>query len=583
MRTRREHYYVFGPFRLEPEEGRLQRDGLVVPLTPKAFAMLLVLVGASGSLVEKEFLMQELWPDAFVEEANLTFTISMLRKALGDSARTASYIETVPKRGYRFIAPVREVHAENAVKSIAVLPFVSLGSAEGSEYLADGIQEALIDELAKIGSLRVISRTSSMQYDGATRPLAAFARALQLDVVVEGSVRLQRDCVRISVRLLDAFADKHLWAKSYQRHLRDVLSWQSEVAKTIAQQIDVSAAPPEHARPRQIHSVSPEAHAAYLKGRYYWHQSFTATAFRSAIRHFREAIDLDPGYARAWSGLANCFSAMAVQAMLPPKEGAFEAKHAAERALALDTSLAEAHLSMAAVQLFFHWNWASTELELQSAVDLSPNHSAAQALFTHYAAARGWAQHAILSARRALDLDPMSPVAHLDLAWAYLLARDYSKALEQSLSIQAMDMNVPLARVYLAQIYQCMGKHETAVKEMEQAMAFDGDAPAPMLAMLAHAYGLAGITRGAREVLHQMKNLASRCYVSPYDWAVLYTGLGENAVALQWLRQALKERSPRVIWLSVEPAFDSLREDRRFQSLVRRLGLEQPLRPADSN
>ena len=573
MRTRREHYYVFGPFRLEPDEGRLQRDGLLVPLTPKAFAMLLVLVGHSGRLVEKEFLMQELWPDAFVEEANLTFTISVLRKALGDSARTARYIETVPKRGYRFIAPVRGVHAESPVKSIAVLRFVSLGSAEGSEYLADGIQEALIDELAQNGSLRVISRTSSMQYDAATRPLAAFARALQLDVVVEGSVLLQRDCVRITVRLLDAVADKHLWAQSYERHLRDVLSWQSEVAKTIAQQIDVTAAPREHARLRHVHSVDPEAHAAYLRGRYFWHQSFTATAFSAAIQQFRRAIDLDAGYARAWSGLANCFSAMTVQAMLPPKEGASEAKHAAEQALALDTSLAEAHLSVAAIQLFFEWDWTSTEFELRKALDLSPSSSAAQALFTHYAAARGWTQHAIASARRALDLDPMSPVAHLDLAWAYLLARDYSKALDQSLSMQAMDMNVPLARVYLAQIFQCMGKHETAVKEMEKAMAFDGDTPAPILAMLGHAYGLAGTTRAAREVRHQMKELASRCYVSPYDWAVLHTGLRENDVALQCLRQALKERSPRAIWLGVEPAFDSLRDDRRFQRLINGLGL----------
>jgi DNA-binding winged helix-turn-helix (wHTH) protein len=193
MRTRREHYYEFGPFRLEPEECRLLRDGLLVPLTPKAFAMLLVLVSRSGSLVEKEFLMQELWPNAFVEEGNLPFTISVIRKALGEGARTAGYIETVPKRGYRFTAPVREVHAESQVKSLAVLPFANLGADEGSQYLADGMQDALIAELAQIGSLRVISRTSSMQCRSATRPLAAFARASQLDVVVEGSVPARRE------------------------------------------------------------------------------------------------------------------------------------------------------------------------------------------------------------------------------------------------------------------------------------------------------------------------------------------------------------------------------------------------------
>jgi TolB-like protein/Flp pilus assembly protein TadD len=574
MRTQREHYYVFGHFRLEPAECRLERDGLLLPLTPKAFAMLLVLVRNSGRLVEKEFLMQEIWPDAFVEESNLTFTISVIRKALGERARTGSYIETVPKRGYRFAAPVREVRAEHQVKSLAVLPFVNLSSDEGSQYVADGMQDALIAEFARIGSLRVISRTSSMQYRSAARPLPAFARALQLDVVVEGSVLLERDRVRVSVRLIDALNDQHLWAQSYECHLRDVSSWQSEVVKSIVQEIDVTVTPPEDARLRQVHSVDPEAHASYLRGRYYWHQSFTETAFRTAIAHFRHAIDLDPGYARAWSGLANCFGAMAAQSMLPPKEGASEAKHAAERALALDPSLAEAHTSMAGVQLFFEWNWASAERGLKSALNLSPSYSLAHALFTHYAVARGWAEHAITSACRALDLDPMSPVANVDLAWACLLMRDYPRALDQSLSILDMELNFPLARVYLGQIYQCMGKHETAIQEMEKAMPSEGDAPAPILAMLGYAYGLAGKTEAARDVFHRMEEFASRCYVSSYDWAVLHTGLGEKHEALQCLWQALTERAPRVIWLNVEPTFDSLRGDRHFQDIVRRLGLE---------
>jgi TolB-like protein len=574
MRTQREHYYVFGPFRLEPEECRLQRDGLLVPLTPKAFAMLLLLVRNSGSLVKKEFLMQELWPDAFVEEANLTFTMSVIRKALGESARTASYIETLPKRGYRFTAPVREVRAERQVKSLAVLPFVNLSPVEGSQYFADGMQDALIAELAQIGSLRVISRTSSLQQRSAARPLPAFARALQLDVVVEGSVLLEGDRVHISVRLIDALHDQHLWAQNYEPQLREVLSWQSEVARSIAQQIEVTVTPREDARLRHVDSVNPEAHAAYLRGLYYWHQSFTETAFRTAIAQLRHATDLEPGYARAWSGMANCFSAMAVQSMVPPREGATEAKYAAEKALALDPLLAEAHVSMAAIDLFFEWNWPSAERGLKTASHLSPSYSPAHGLFTHYAAARGWGEHAIASARRALDLDPMSPVANVDLAWAYLLMRDYPRALDQSLSILDMEVNFPLARVYIGQVYQCMGKHEMAIQQMEKAMVADGDAPAPILAMLGCAYGLAGKTGAARDVLHRMEELANRCYVSPYDWAVLHTGLGEQDEAMRCLRQALKERSPRVIWLNVEPAFDSLRRDRRFEGLVRRLGLE---------
>jgi TolB-like protein/Tfp pilus assembly protein PilF len=574
MRTRKDHFYLFGPFRLEPAECRLLRDGLLVPLTPKAFAMLLVLVSRSGSLVEKEFLMQELWPDAFVEEGNLTFTISVIRKALGERARAAGYIETVPKRGYRFTAPVQEVRAEHQVKSLAVLPFANLGADEGSQYLADGMQDALIAELAQIGSLRVISRTSSRQGRSDTRPLAAIASALQLDVVVEGSVLLEGDRVRVSVRLIDALDDQHLWADEYERHLRDVLSWQAEVVRSIAQHVEVTITPRVDARLRRLHSVDPDAHAAYLKGRYYWHQSFTETAFRTAIVHFRHAIDLDPGYALAWSGLANCFGAMAVQSMVAPNEGASEARHAAEQALALDPSLPEAHTSMAGVHLFFDWQWSSAERALRTAMELSPSHSSAHSLFTHYAVARGWAEQAIASARRGLDLDPMSPVASVDLAWAYLLMRDYRRALDQSLSILDMGVNFPLAHVYLGQVYQHMGKHEAAIQETEKALPSDGDAPPPILAMLGYAYGLAGQTEAAREIFRRMEELASRCYVSSYDWAVLHTGLGEYDEALRCLGHALNQRSPRVIWLNVEPAFDSLRGDRRFQSIVRSLGLE---------
>jgi tetratricopeptide (TPR) repeat protein len=374
--------------------------------------------------------------------------------------------------------------------------------------------------------------------------------------------------------LIDALNDQHLWAEKYERHLRDVTSWQSEVVMSIVQHIEVTITPREDARLRRVHSVDPEAHAAYLRGRYYWHQSFTETAFRTAIAHFRHAIDLAPTYTLAWSGLANCFGAMAVQSMLAPKEAASEAKHAAEQALALDPSLAEAHSSIAGIRLFFEWNWASAERALRRAIELSPSYSLAHGLFTHYAVARGWAEHAIASARRGLDLDPMSPVANVDLAWTYLLMRDYRRALDQSLSILEMGVNFPLAHVYLGQVYQHMGKHEAAIQETEKALPSDGEAPPPILAMLGYAYGLAGKTEFARAVFHRMEGLASRCYVSSYDWAVLHTGLGEHDEALRCLRQALKERSPRMIWLNVEPAFDSLRGDRRFQNIVRSLGLK---------
>jgi DNA-binding winged helix-turn-helix (wHTH) protein/tetratricopeptide (TPR) repeat protein len=573
MKTQRETYFEFGPFRLEPGEGRLTRDGLIVPLTPKAFEMLLVLVRGGGSLVDKDLLLQTLWPDAFVEETNLTFTISVIRKALGESARTARYIATVPKRGYRFTAPVREVHAERQLKSLAVLPFVPLSRDDDSRFFADGMQEALIAELAQIRSLRVISRTSSVHDRRGTRPLADFARALQLDVVVEGSVLLDGDRARIGVRLIDAVGDRHLWAQHYERHLREVASWPAEVAKCIAQEIEVTLTAREHARLGAVYAVDPEAHIAYLLGRYYWHHFFTEAAFKTAIGHFRRATDRDPGYAPAWSGLADCFAAMTVQSMVPPDHGAAEARRAASTALALDPSLPDAQISMAGVHLFFDWKWTAAEAALKSALDLSPSASLAHGLFTHYAVARGWATHAIASARRALDLDPVSPVANVDLAWAYLLTGDYPRALDQCLSILDKDVTFPLARIYLSQVHQCMGNAAAAIEEMEKAVPAAGEAPAPGLAMLGYAYGIAGATGAARDVARRMEDLRRACYVSDYDWAVLHTGLGEHDRAEEHLRRALQERSPRMIWIELEPAFGPLRRRRSFQAIVRQLGL----------
>ena len=573
MRTRREHYYTFGPFRLEPDECRLLCDGLQIPLTPKAFAMLLLLVRNSGRLVDKEFLMNELWPDAFVEESNLTFSISVLRKALRQTAQTASYIETVPKRGYRFIAAVREVHTENDVKSLAVLPFVNLSSGEDGEYFADGLHDALISELARIASLRVISRTSSVQYKSATWTVPAFARALQLDVVVEGSVLLEDDRVRISVRLIDAPDDRYLWTQSYERHRRDVLSLQSEMARAIAAEIEVKVTTDEVDRLRNAQTIDPEAHAEYLRGRYHWHQFFTASGMTTAISHFRKAIQIEPGYSRAWAYLSGCFSAMAVQSMLPPAEAALEGKNAAKQALALAPLLPESHISMAATHLFFDWDWSAAESAIKSALDLSLN-CEAHGLFTHYALARGWGQQAIAAQRRALDLDPMSATMNIDLIWAHLLNREYDKALEVSLGTQHMKFSYPLQHMYVGQLYLCTKKYEEAIAEMEKALPIEDEAPAPILAMLGCAYGLAGNSDAALSMLRRLQELSRRCYVSPYDRAVIYTGLGEAADALRCLVEALDDRTPRMIWLKVEPTFDSLRGDRRFEDIVLRLGLE---------
>ena len=573
MRRRTEHYYLFGPFRLDPEEYRLQKDGLVVPLTPKNLAMLLMLVRSNGNLVEKDQLIQELWPDTFVEESNLTFNISVIRKALGDTVQTPRYIETVPKRGYRFLPSVEEVRTESQIKSIAVLPFVNMSGQEAVDYLADGIHEALISELAHISSLRVISRTSSMQYKSGKQSLAAFARSLQLDFAIEGSVLVEGSRVRINVRLIDAVNDAQLWAQSYDRSLRDVLSVQAEVAGSIVQRIELKLTPAQETRLRDIRSIDPEAHAAYLKGRYYWHQFFTEAGMKTAIEYFREAIELQPNYAEAWAYLSACFAAMAVQSMLPPAQAEAEGQPAAKRALELAPLSAEAHTIVAAYYLFFDWNWLGAERAIRKAIELSPS-CEAHGLFAHYALARGWCEEAIYWQRRALDLDPMSATMNTDLVWAYLLSRDYARAVELGASAVSMKFSYPLTHLYLGQAYLCIGEYEKGIKEIEKTVSTGEESSGNFIAMLGYAYGVARKKTAVREMFRRMEALSARRYVASYDWAVLHAGSGETDSAIRRLTQAVDEREPRVIWLKVEPALESIRTDRRVQGLLHRLGLD---------
>jgi len=574
MQSRTDHYYLFGPFRLDPGESRLQRDGLVVPVAPKTLAMLAMLVRNNGKLVEKELLMRELWPETFVEESNLTFNISVMRKALGDTAQNPGYIETVPKRGYRFVAAVKEIRTESQVKSLAVLPFANLSGQDAGEYFADGIQDALISELAHIGELRVISRTSSMQYRAAKQSLPEFARALQLDFAVEGSVLLEGNRVRINVRLVDAINDRQLWTQNYDRHLRDVLAMQSEVTAAIAQRIEVQLTPSQDTRLRNPQPIAPEAHAAYLKGRYHWHQFFTETGMKTAIEYFDRAIQLQPDYARAWAYLSACFTAMAVQSMLPAEQAERKGKAAAKHALTLDPSSAEAMMADAATHLFFDWNWTAAERAIRTAIELSPS-CEAHSLFAHYALARGWGEQAIASQRRALDLDPISATMNTDLIWAHLLNQDYAKALELGLSAERMKFNFPFTHIYLGQAYLCTGEYGKGITEIERAFGRDDEGEPPnFLAMLGYAYGVAGEKEAARQVFQKMEYVGRRRYVASYDWAVLHAGSAENDAALQRLKQAVDEREPRVIWLKLEPAFESVRNDRRFQGLIRRLELD---------
>ena len=571
MASRAEHYFEFGPFRLDMLQRQLLRNNEVVPLTPKMFETLSVLVRNSGRLVSKEDLMRQVWPDRFVEEVNLSFNVSGIRRALGESARDRRYIETAAKRGYRFVADLKEVSETPPIRSIAVLPFGDLSPKANMAWLADGFTDSLISELAQIASLRVISKTSTMQYRRAGKPLCAFARALQAELAVEGSVLADGDRLRVNVRVIDAVDDRCLWAQDFNLNAHQYPALQSQLPRVIADAVHVKLTSNEAARLARSSTVQSDAHAAYLRGRYFWHQFFSEGALKKAMLHFQQAIELDPSCAPAWCGLADCYSVLAVHSVMPPVEAAGRAESAARKALELDNLLAEAHTSVAAVNVFYRWDWLAAERGIRRALELSPSYSVAQSLLTNLLVALGREEEAISSALRALYVDPLSALTNTDLAWVYLLTRRYDKALEQCRQTLAMELNFPLAHIYLGQVYLCVERFDDAITEFEQLLAPDGKKPAWCLAFIGYACGMSGRRARARQLLCTVQDLSKEFYVSPYDLAVIHTGLRQTDQAFAYLEKAYADRSPRVTRLNVEPWFDSLRADSRFRSLVRRL------------
>jgi TolB-like protein/Tfp pilus assembly protein PilF len=456
--------------------------------------------------------------------------------------------------------------------SIAVLPLANFSGDPEQEYFADGMTEAVITELGKIGALRVISRTSVMQYKGARKPLPEIARALKVDAVVEGSVLRFGDRVRITAQLIEAATDRHLWSESYERDLRDVLTLQREVARAIANQVQIKLTPQEQARLANAGSVNPEAYDTYLKGRYY-QEKRTEEGLKKSIEYFEQAIAKDPNYAPAYSGFADSYSYLGNHGFFPPNEASPRAKAAAAKALEMDESLAEAHTSLAYVKMNYDWDWVGAGKEYRRAIELNPGYTKAHSLYAWYLAAQGWFGEAIAEMKRALELDPLSLYDNTNLGWHLRMARRYDEAIEQLRMTLDMDPTFAQGRLDLGQVYEQKKMYEQAIVEFRKAITLYGGS-APSTAALGHAYAVAGKRDEAEKVLSELKALSKQKYVSSFDVAVIYTGLGEKEQAFAWLEKAYKQRDG---WLAgrlkVDPRLDSLRSDPRFADLLRRVGL----------
>jgi TolB-like protein/DNA-binding winged helix-turn-helix (wHTH) protein/Flp pilus assembly protein TadD len=461
------------------------------------------------------------------------------------------------------------------VASIAVLPLENLSGDPAQEYFADGMTDALIGDLARIGELRVISRTSSMHYKGTKKSLPEIAGELKVDAVVEGTVQRSGERVRIRAQLIHATTDQHLWVETYERDVRDVLDLQSEIAQAIAREVQIKTTPADEARLTPRQPVHPKAFDDYLQGRYLYWNKRTEENLGKAIGYFQSAIREDPNYAPAYVGLADCYNALGtVQfGVLPPMEARRRAEEAAVKALELDGRLAEAHSALGYVK-HFNWNWAAAEQEFKRAIELNPNYANAHNFYAGYLMSRGRAEEAIAASNRARELDPLSLAISAQRGFLLENARRYDEAIEQLRRVIAVDPNHYQAYWILGHTHAAHGQFDEAVAASEKAVALSGRGPGA-LGILGLVYGLAGRKGEATKVLNELLELNESRYVTPAAIVNIYIGLGDKDQAFVWLEKAYQERSNYIAYLKVFPIVDPLRSDPRFADLVRRVGLPQ--------
>jgi len=584
--------YEFADFLLDPAEQLLSRsNGDAVPLTPKAFLTLLVLLQNSGRTVEKEELLKEVWPGTFVEEGNLTVTIFMLRKSLGEGKTEPKYIKTVPRRGYRFVAPVREVQAlgqqtrparshltttqagDDERVSVAVLPLLNVSGDASAEYLSDGITESIINTLSQLPALRVLARSTVFRYKGLDVDPISVGREMNVRAVLSGRLIQLGDSLIIRTELVDAENGWQLWGEQYNRKTSDILSVQEEISRHISEKLRTRLSGAEEERLAKRHTSSTEAYQTYLKGRYHWNKR-SQEGIEKGIEYFKEAIALDPAYALAYAGLADSYALLgAVEyAALSPSEAMQQAREATLKALEIDDTLAEAHASFAYVRIF-DWNWPEAEREYLRSIELNPNYATARHWYAHYLTAMGRQTEAVIQIKLARELDPLSLPINAGMGWHYYLTRQYEEAIREYGKTLELNENFYMAHFLLGMTYEKVGRYDDALVSYERAITLSGGSPA-MLAAPGHAYAMLGRRDEARQVLAELHALSARQFVSPYHVAVIHAALGETDQAFDWLSRACDVQSEALIWFAVDPLLDGLRSDPRFNAIMARIGLD---------
>ncbi|HSY30926.1 MAG TPA: winged helix-turn-helix domain-containing protein [Verrucomicrobiae bacterium] len=619
--------YEFGPYRLDPAERKLLRDNEIVALTPKAFDTLLLLVRNSGHLLKKDELINSLWPETFVEEGSLSNNIFLLRKALGEDP---AFIETVPRRGYRFVGAVRQfpdgppTRAEKPseggapavvsipskarlgsrtavsiaavvllvaslaatgwfykwpgrggekIDSLAVLPFLNSTADPNTEYLSDGITESLINSLSQLPNLRVTSRDSFFRYKGKETDPQTVGREFGVRAIFKGRVTQRGDTLNISVELINARDSSHIWGQQYDRKLADMVALREEIAREMASALRVRLTGAEEKRLTKSYTTNPEAYQDYLKG-HYWLKKRTEEGFSKGIEYFRQAIAKDPSYALAYAGLSDAYCTLADFGLVSGKDGYLKAKDAALKALELDDTLAEAHSALALIKSSYDWDWSGADREVRRAIELNPSYVDAHRLHAVVLWQTGRLDEAIAETKRTLVLDPLSLPNNLTLGIEFFLARQYDRAIEQEGKLLELDPNFILAYYFRGVSYVKKSMYTEAMGQFEKGISIS---PANIVALtgLGYGYAVTGKRVEAQKVLDKMNDISKQKHVSAVFMAKIYAGLQDKEKAFEWLEKAYEDRSiVSVGFVKTNPMFDPLRSDPRFIDLLRRTNLQ---------
>lgn len=623
--------YEFGPFRLETLSRRLLRDGEPIPLMPKAYETLVILIENHGKIVEKAELMNGLWPDSFVEEANLTVNVSALRRALGESPGDHLYIATVPGRGYKFVADVklgtrdfdgmvmpgsghhedaiaepaasaRRVQSQmrskrrifallafvlaiavavgsyfvwtwrktnvDAIRSVAVLPFSSLGGAGDDAYLGLGIADDLITRLSNIKSVIVRPTTAVRGYANREIDPAAAGRELGVDTVLTGSIQRSAERLRITVQLINVETGAPMWAGKFDEAQSEILSMQDRLSEQVAAALMPTLTGEQSRLVVKRPTENAQAYNLYILARYLYINSATDISKKEKIvEYLTQAIELDPHFALAYAQLSDTYSGIAPDA--PPAEAMQKAKDAATKALEMDPNLGQAHRALANVKAYYEWDWASAENEFKRAIELDPNSGDIHIEYGRYLACVGRSRDAIAEIEKARQIGDAPGFA---IMFALVAAREYDRAIDEGNKLIEVAPNQPYTHMYLGMSFTEKGMHEAAISELEKAASLSRDATI-IKAQLGYAYAAGGRRNDAQRTLRELETLSRERYVSPYDLAVSQFALGDRERTFEFLEKAYSERSRRLWGLKVNPIWDNLRPDPRFANLLQRMGL----------